>query len=83
MLGFVPPMFKAFENPVIRSRLKQKQEQTRQTTRTGTEPQRWRSHGGLSIGEWEGERGGKVQRISSIDDRWKIDRGRVRIVKEM
>ena len=28
----------------------------------------------MSIGEWEGERGGKVQRISSIDDRWKIDR---------
>ena len=27
----------------------------------------------MSIGEWEGERGGKVQRISSIDDRWKID----------
>ena len=26
------------------------------------------------------ERGGKVQRISSIDDTWKIDRGRVRIV---
>ena len=24
-------------------------------------------------------RGGKAQRISSIDDRWKIDRGRVRI----
>ena len=24
--------------------------------------------------------GGKVQRISSINDRWKIDRGRVRIV---
>ena len=24
--------------------------------------------------------GGKVQRISSIDDRWKIDRGRLRIV---
>ena len=24
--------------------------------------------------------GGKVQRISSIDDRWKIDRGRVKIV---
>ena len=23
---------------------------------------------------------GKVQKISSIDDRWKIDRGRVRIV---
>ena len=27
-----------------------------------------------------GGEGGKVQRISSIDDRWKIDRGRVRIV---
>ena len=30
-----------------------------QTTRTGTEPQKWRSHGRLSTGEWEGERGGK------------------------
>ena len=27
-----------------------------------------------------GGEGVKVQRISSIDDRWKIDRGRVRIV---
>ena len=33
-----------------------------------------------AAGEWEGEGGEKVQRISSIDDRWKIDRGRVRIV---
>ena len=31
-------------------------------------------------GVWKGEREGKVQRISSIDDRWKIDRGRVKIV---
>ena len=38
---------------------KTKQKQTKQTTRTGTEPPKWRSHGGLSIGEWEGERGGK------------------------
>ena len=30
---------------------------TKQTTRTGTEPQKWRSQGGLSIGEWERERG--------------------------
>ena len=37
----------------------QKQKQTKQTTRTGTEPQKWRSHGGLSTGEWEGERGGE------------------------
>ena len=59
---------------------KQKQKQTKQTTREGTEPQKWKSHGGLSTGEWERERGGKVHRISSINDRWKIDRGRVRIV---
>ena len=38
---------------------KTKQKRTKQTTRTGTEPQKWRSHGGLSAGEWEGERGGK------------------------
>ena len=30
---------------------KQKQKQTKQTTRTGTEPQKWRSQGGLSTGE--------------------------------
>ena len=35
-----------------------KQKQTK-TTRTGTEPQKWGSHGGLSIGEQEGERWGK------------------------
>ena len=44
---------------VINNHLKQKQKQTKQTTRTGTEPQKWRSHEGLSIGKWEGERGGK------------------------
>ena len=38
---------------------KQKQKQTKQPTRTRTEPQKWRSHGGLSTGDWEGERGGK------------------------
>ena len=41
------------------SHLKQKQKQTKQTTRTGTESQKWRSHGVLSIGDWEVERGGK------------------------
>ena len=33
--------------------------------------------------QWErrrGREGGKVQRISSINGRWKIDRGRLRIV---
>ena len=38
---------------------KTKQTKTKQTTGTGTESQKWRSHGGLSTGEWEGERGGK------------------------
>ena len=38
---------------------KQKQKQTKQTTRTGTESQKWISHGGLSVGEWEGKKGGK------------------------
>ena len=36
---------------------KQKQKGTKQTTRTGTESEKWRSHGGLSAGEWEGENG--------------------------
>ena len=44
------------------------------------EPQKWRSHGGLSKGIGRGREGGKLQRISSIDVRWKIDRERVRIV---
>ena len=33
-----------------------KQKQSKPTTRTGTEPQEWRSHGGLSGGEWDEER---------------------------
>ena len=32
---------------------------TKQTTRRGTESQKWRSHGGLSVGRWSGENGGK------------------------
>ena len=38
---------------------KKKRKETKQTTRTGTEPQKWKSQGGLSTGEWERERGGK------------------------
>ena len=38
---------------------KKKKKKTKQTTRTGTEPQKRRSHGGLSTGELEGERRGK------------------------
>ena len=39
---------------------KQNQKPTKQTTRTGTESQKWRSHGGLSHGSsGAGENGGK------------------------
>ena len=38
---------------------KTKTKATKQTTRTETEPQKWRSHGGLSIEDWEGEKEGK------------------------
>ena len=33
--------------------------QTKQTNRTGTKSQKWRSHGGLSAGRSMGENGGK------------------------
>ena len=48
---------------------KQKQTQTKQTTKTGPEPQKWRSHGRLSVGEQERGRGKKLQGISSINGR--------------
>ena len=35
---------------------------------------------GYQQGEWVEREGEKVQRTSSINGRWKIDRGRVRIV---
>ena len=33
--------------------------QTKQTTRTGRDSQKWRSQGGLSVGRGKGENGGK------------------------
>ena len=38
---------------------KQKQKQTKQTTRIGTESQKWRSHGGLPVRRGRKENGGK------------------------
>ena len=38
---------------------KQKQKQTKQTARTGTESQKWRSHGGLAAGRGRQENGEK------------------------
>ena len=53
---------------------------TKQTSRSGTESQKWRSPGGLSAGRRQGENGGMVQRIRSTNGRYKIGRGRLRIV---
>ena len=39
-----------------------KQKQTKQTTRIGTESQKWRSRGGLSAGRGREEKGGKGTR---------------------
>ena len=41
---------------------KEKQQKTKQTTRTATESEKWRSHGGLSVGKGSGENGGKGTR---------------------
>ena len=57
-----------------------KQKQTKQTTRTGKESQKWRTHGGLSVRRGTGRMGEKVQGIRSISGRYKTDRGRLRIV---
>ena len=50
----------------------------KQTTRTGTESGKWRSHGGLSVGR--GRMGEKVQGIRSINGRYKINGRWLRIV---
>ena len=53
----------------------EKQKQTKQTTRIGTESKIWRSFGGLSAGRGKGEHGRKVTGIKNIIGRYKIDRG--------
>ena len=57
-----------------------KQKQTKQTIRTVTESQKWRSHGGYQWGDRGGRMREKLQGIISINGRYKIDRGRLRIV---
>ena len=44
---------------LLKPNVKQKQKQTKQTSRTGTESQKWRSHGGLSVGKGRDENVGK------------------------
>ena len=46
---------------------------TKQTTRAGTESEKWRSCGGFSVGRGKGGMGGKVQGMRSIIGRHKID----------
>ena len=54
---------------------------TKQTTRTGTESEKWTSHGGFSVGRVKGRMGwGKVQGIRSIIGRHKINRERLRML---
>ena len=54
---------------------------TKQITRTGTDSEKWTSHGGLSVGRERGRMGGeKVHETRSIIGRHKLDRGRLRIV---
>ena len=51
--------------------LKQKQKQKKQTTRTGTESQKWNHMEGYQWGS-RGRMGEKVQGIRSINNRYKI-----------
>ena len=52
-----------------------KQKQTKQTTRSRTKPQKWRSHGGLSTGSGKGKIGGKgtgnKKHKWQVENRWR------------
>ena len=50
---------KVSNSQISTTECKKTNKKTKQTTRTGTEPQKWKSHGGLSTGEWDGEGGRK------------------------
>ena len=54
-----------------------KQKQTKQTTRTGTESQKWRSYGGFSAGKGGGRMRAKIQGIRSISAKYEIRQGKV------
>ena len=45
--------------------------QTKQTTRTGTESQKWRSHGGLPVGRGRVENGGEG--TGSKTHKWQVE----------
>ena len=60
--------------------LKKTKTKTKQTTRTGTESQKWTSHVGFSMGKGRGRMGGKVQGMRSVIGRHKIDGKSLRMV---
>ena len=47
-----------------------KQKQAKQTTRTGTESQKWRSHGGLSVGKGKGRWGNGTR---NKQHKWQVE----------
>ena len=47
------------------------EKQTKSTRRTGRESQKWRSRGGLSVGEWDGEREGKG--TENKQHKWQVE----------
>ena len=57
---------------------KNSEKKTRQTTRIGTESEKWTSHRGEFSGEWEGRKSGeKVQGRRSIISRHKIGKDKI------
>ena len=48
-----------------------KNKTTKQTTTTRVESQKWRSHGGLSVGKWEGETAGKD--TENKQHKWQVE----------
>ena len=60
-----------------------KKQKQKQTARTGTESQKWRSHGWVSAGRWRKENGGKGTGNKKHKCRYKIDRKWLRIVQEI
>ena len=52
----------------------------KQTSRTGIESEKWRSHGGFSVGTGRGGMGRKGQGIRSIIGWHKVDGERLRTV---
>ena len=56
---------------LLTTKPKQKQKQTNQTTRTGTESQKWRSHGRLSVGNGREENMGKG--TGNKQHKWQVE----------